>query len=103
MVCHGLGSSVLQVGEWNATAEGTWEKVWARRRSKAPLLGRVRGGGADHHRNLPVHMSWDSQRVGASGRSNGWQEATCSGYQRPELLVQALVWTKGSMGLSATK
>ena len=29
----------------NATGEGTQEEVWACRRSKVPLLGRVRGGG----------------------------------------------------------
>ena len=38
------------VEEWCATwgveylSRKTWEKVWARRRSKAPLLGRERGG-----------------------------------------------------------
>ena len=26
--------------EWNATAEGTQEKIWTHRRSKATLLGR---------------------------------------------------------------
>ena len=35
-------------------AEGTLEKVWAHRRSKVPLSGRVREGRADHHRNLPA-------------------------------------------------
>ena len=43
---------MLWDGEWNAMAEGTQEKVWACRRSKESSLGRVRGGGADHHRNL---------------------------------------------------
>ena len=51
-------------GEWNARAEGTQEKVWAHRRSKAPLLGMVRAGGVDHHRNFPVHACVGSQRVG---------------------------------------
>ena len=55
---------MLWAGEWNATAEGTQEKVWACRRSKAPLLGRVRGGWADGHRNLPAHASSGSQRAG---------------------------------------
>ena len=34
--------------------EGILEKVGTHRRSKAPLLGRDRGGGADHHRKLLV-------------------------------------------------
>ena len=55
MVCHGLESGELRAEEWNDTAEGTQEEVWACRRSKLPLLGRVRGGGMDHHRNPPVH------------------------------------------------
>ena len=74
MVCHGLGSSVLQVGEWNATAEGTWEKVWARRRSKAPLLGRVRGGGADHHRNLPARWTPALRGWSTSGTATGGEK-----------------------------
>ena len=44
-------------------AEGTLEEV-STHRSKVPLLGRMRGGGADHHRNLPVHACAGSQRVG---------------------------------------
>ena len=39
---EGQRSSALQAGEWNATAEGTQEKVWAYKRSQSPLLG---GGG----------------------------------------------------------
>ena len=35
-------------------AEGTWEKVWIRRRGKAPLMRRAEGGGEDHHRKLPA-------------------------------------------------
>ena len=38
---------MLQAGEWNAPAEGAQEKVWAYRRSKAPIVGeakRRRGG-----------------------------------------------------------
>ena len=62
-MCHRWGSGVLQAGEWNTTAEGTQEKVWAYRRSKAPLLGRARGGGEDCHRNLQAHMHMGSQRV----------------------------------------
>ena len=74
MVCHERGSSVLQSGEWNAKAEGNWEKVWAHRRSKAPLLGRVRGGGVDPHRNPPMQALAQSLRGwGTSGAGYGWQ------------------------------
>ena len=52
---HEWESSVLWVGEQDAIAERTWDKVWACRRSKAPLLERERGGETDSHRNLPVH------------------------------------------------
>ena len=41
-------------GEWNTTAEGTPEKVQIRRRGRVPFLERARGGGVDHHRNLPA-------------------------------------------------
>ena len=47
------GNGMPRARERNTRAEGTWEKVWTRRRGKAPLLERVRGGGADHHRKLP--------------------------------------------------
>ena len=40
---EGLGSSVPRAVEQSARAKGTWEEVWAHRRSKAPLLGRARG------------------------------------------------------------
>ena len=29
---------MLWVGDWNSMAEGIWEKFWAHRRSKSPLL-----------------------------------------------------------------
>ena len=44
----------------------TQEKVWAHRRSKVPLLGRVKGG-VDHHRNLLVHVHLGSERAGHVG------------------------------------
>ena len=53
--------------EGNATAEGTWEKVWTCRRDKAPLLRRARVGGADvigNSLNQSMHMTTGSQRVG---------------------------------------
>ena len=34
-----------QAREWSDTAEAMWEEAWAFRRSKEPLLGRVKGGG----------------------------------------------------------
>ena len=58
-----LGSSVQRAEEWSATAEGTQE-VWALRKSKAPLLGRARGEGKDHHRSVFLCRCADSQRVG---------------------------------------
>ena len=62
---EGPGSSVLWAGEQNATAKGTQKEVWVhRRRSKAPLLGRVRGRGADNHRNIFPCAHVDSQRGG---------------------------------------
>ena len=51
--------------KWNATANGTQEEVWACRKSKMPLLGRVRGGGVDYHRNVFPCAHTDSQRAGS--------------------------------------
>ena len=49
-------------------AEGTREKIWTCKSGKVPLLGRVRGGGADHHKKLPAPehacAPKGSQRVG---------------------------------------
>ena len=42
---EGLGSSAPWAGEWNATEEGTQAEVWIHRKSKVPLLGRVRRRG----------------------------------------------------------
>ena len=36
----GGGSNTLRAGEWKATTEGTWEKIWTLRRDKVPVLGR---------------------------------------------------------------
>ena len=52
-VCCKLRRGSPQAEEGNATAEGTWEKVRVCRRGKVPLLGRVRGGGADCHGFFP--------------------------------------------------
>ena len=51
---EGLSSSASWAEERNATTEGTWEKVWTRRRGRVLLLGRARGGEVDHHRKLPA-------------------------------------------------
>ena len=48
----GRGAVRHRAEEGNATAEGTWEKVWTCRRSKTPLLGRARGRGVEGHRKL---------------------------------------------------
>ena len=67
---HRRVNSVPQAGEGNATAEGTQQKVQTCRRGKAPLLGRVKGGGADRHRKLPspegAHVPAGSQRAGVA-------------------------------------
>ena len=101
---------MLWAREWNARVERTWEKVWAQRRSKAPLLGRARGGGSDHHRNLPVHTGTPALRgQDTSGTGYGWREATCLTTGDWVLLVPAtggwapLEWAKGSWGLRATR
>ena len=54
---------MLLAVEWNAMAEGTWEKVWVRKRGKMPLLGRVRGGGVDAI-GISLCTCSGSQRVG---------------------------------------
>ena len=78
---EGLGSSVPPAGEQNATAKGTREEVWAHRRSKVPFLGMTRGGGVDHHGNIPAHV-WILRGRVTSGTGYGWQEATCLDYGR---------------------
>ena len=88
-------------GKQNATAKGTQEEVWAFRRSKAPLLGRARGGGADRHRNLFPCARMDFQRAGCL-----WLRLRVAGGKRPlsgAMCGQApLVWASGSGGLSVT-
>ena len=91
---------MLQAGEWNTMVEGTWEKVWAHRRSKVLFLGKTRGGGADNHRNLPAHVLWLSEAplVQAAGGEKplalamrDWVPLVkATGGQAP------LVWAKGS-------
>ena len=59
-------------------AGGTQEGIWDCKRSKVPLLGRERGGGVDHHRNLPAHMQ-ALRGLGISGTCYQRREVTCSG------------------------
>ena len=63
---------------WNATVKGTQEKVQTHRRGKAPLFRRVRGGGVDHHRKLPVlsmHAClWALKELSGSDGGHGQQE-----------------------------
>ena len=105
-VCHRQGSSVLCAGEWNTT-EGTGENVWACRRSKAPLLGRVRGGGVDRHSNLHVHTCGLPEGGVPLVQAMGGEKPPARAMGDWVLLVQAtggwepLVWAKGSRGLSA--
>ena len=50
---EGLGRGVPQAGEQSTRAK---EEGWSRKRSKSPLFGRVKGRGADRHRNfLSLH------------------------------------------------
>ena len=76
------GSGVLWAGEWNTMAEGTWEKVWTCRRGKMPLLGKVRQGGADHHRKHPA-----MERVHAGRRSEDGAALAQAMWARNFLLV----------------
>ena len=52
-----------RAGEPSDTAEGTQEEVWALKRNKVPLLGRARGGGVDHHKNIFLCTHTDSHRA----------------------------------------
>lgn len=49
---EGLGTSAPQAENSYTTAKGAREEVRASRRSKAPLLGRARGGGWNCQRNI---------------------------------------------------
>ena len=51
------------VGEQSTTAMGTQEEIWACRRRKAPLLGKARGRGADHHRSIFLYACAASPRA----------------------------------------
>ena len=100
-MCYRLGSGT----PWQREPG---EEVWAHRRSKTALLRRVRAGGMDCHRNLPVHVC--EQRL-SEGRvplvqALGGEKLLAQATGDQVLLVQAtggrapLVWAKGSRALS---
>ena len=89
-----LGSDAPWAGEQSITAEGTGEEAWACRRSKAPLMGRVSGGGTAHHRNIITYTCMHgllacraplAQAKGGKcllcGLWVGWQDTSCIGYK----------------------
>ena len=53
---EGLRSNVPSAGEWNSTAEGSREEVWACRRSKPPLLERVRTGRREKQTTIGISL-----------------------------------------------
>ena len=95
---------MLWAGEWNATAEGTWEKVWAHRRSKLPLLGR---GGSPQEAHC-AHALGLSEGEATLVQATGGEKPLVLATGDWVLLVQAtggwepLVWAKGRAGLSVT-
>ena len=99
---------MLQAGEQNTVAKGTQGGGLGPRRSKAALLGRVRGGGADHHRKLPWHAFGVSEGGAALAQAMGGVKPLALATGDQVLLAQdtggqePLVWAKGSWGLSAT-
>ena len=97
MVCHRQGSGVLQAGEWNTTAEGTQEEVWAHRRSKAPLMGRMKRGGVDLHKRALNICELSETQVQATGGEKplAWTMGDW------ELLVLATVARHNLCGLRA--
>ena len=69
-------------GEWNATAEGTWEKVWAAGEERHHCW---RGREEEGQTTIGISLlipTWPIRGWGASGAGYGLQEATCSGYER---------------------
>ena len=58
-----LGRSAPQDGEQSTTAKEIQEELWACMRNKVPFWGRVRGEGADHHRNIFPCTCMSSQRM----------------------------------------
>ena len=84
----------------------TREKFWAHRRNEVPLLGRVRGGGADLYRNLPAHAHKLSEDGAPLVQATGSKKPLAQATGHWALLVQLrlsegwalLVWAKGSRG-----
>ena len=52
--------------EWCPITEALWEEAWDHHRSNAPLLGRVRKGGAGPPRELPSLYTETLRQQGAS-------------------------------------
>ena len=56
---EGGGSNTPRAGEWKATTEGTWEKIWTCRRDKVLVLGRGEEGWATIEHSLrPSECTW---------------------------------------------
>ena len=64
---EGLGSSAPQAEERSTTAEGAWEKAWANRRTKGPLLERAGGGEAEYLALTKEYLSPCIQKLSDSG------------------------------------
>lgn len=68
-----------------------------------PWLGKVRGGGVDSHRNVPVYMQ-ALRGHSASGQAMGGKKPLAQAKRDCALLVQGTgskaprVWAKGSEG-----
>ena len=104
-----LGARQQCATVWGAEchSQGNREEVWAHRKSKAPLLVRARGQGADHHRNLFPCPHTGSQSVGCLWHrlwvARGhllrlWGDQVPIGWATGGWAP--LVWAKGSGGLS---
>ena len=83
-------------------AEGTQEKVKTHRRGKVPLLGRVRGGGVDHHRKLLVPERGQAPRAGWLWRRPLVARSHLLLYRDPAALVQAVQGEKPHASLQGT-
>ena len=78
-----LRSGVLQAGEWKAKAEGTWEKVWACRRTRHQCWGGREEEGWTAIGIYLMHMQ-GLKGLGVSGAGYRWPVARSHflGYRR---------------------
>ena len=95
---EGLGSSVPWAGKQGTINKGTWEEVWSHRRSKAPLLGRVRVGGGPPQEYLSLSMQRLSEGRMPLAQATGGKAPLAQAMGNRAPLVRA----KGSGGLRAT-